>query len=101
MDIKEEAELFRADPKSYHLDKCKSLWSSLYVNPEGKILPCSLSYKQEEIFGDLLQDDLGSIINNDKFRSARRIFSEAMSADAVPEPCRSCKYFVNQQCAGR
>lgn len=101
MDIKEEAELFRADPKSYHLDKCKSLWSSLYVNPEGKILPCSLSYKQEEIFGDLLQDDLGNIVNNDKFRSARRMFSEAMSVDAVPEPCRSCKYFVNQQCAGR
>lgn len=101
MDIKEEGELFKANPKSFHIYRCKSLWSSLYVNPEGKILPCSLSYRQEEVFGDLLSDDFGSIINNEKFRSARRMFSQPMDAVAVPEPCRSCKYFLNQQCLGR
>lgn len=98
MDIKEEAELFKSEPKSHHLDACKSLWSSLYVNPDGKVLPCSLSFRQDEVFGDLLNDDLSDIVNNSKFSSARGIFNGKLDKQSIPQPCLSCKHFIHQQC---
>lgn len=101
MDIKEEAVLYGSQPQACHLDPCKSLWSSLYVNPEGLVLPCSLSFRQDEVFGDLLSNDLEGIINNRKFTTARGMFNGKLNESNIPEPCRSCKYFINQQCHSR
>lgn len=101
MDIYDEAENYRNDPLLLQsLDsQCKSLWSSLYVNSDGSILPCSLSYRPSESFGNLFQDDLETIWNNEKFQNARRMFTSKIPISEVPLPCRSCKYSIKNECA--
>ncbi len=103
MDIYDEADNYRKDPVLLQsLDgHCKSLWSSLYVNSDGSVLPCSLSYRPSERFGNLLDDDLDTIWNNSSFQNARKMFTTDIPLSEVPEPCRSCKYSLKNACTLR
>jgi radical SAM protein with 4Fe4S-binding SPASM domain len=98
MDIYDEAELYKNDPSSFNLGTCNSLWSSLYVNADGSIMPCSLAYRPNEVFGNLLYDDFDSVWNNMQFTGARSIFTKECDQLKVPKPCNSCKFFINKQC---
>ena len=100
MDIYEEAADYRKDPSKFDLNGkvCSGLWSGIYVNSDGSVLPCSLAYRENESFGNLLHESLDAVWNNAKYRGARQMFSADFDASEVPLPCKACKYFVNRQC---
>ncbi len=100
MDIYDEAENYRKDPVLLQnlQGHCKSLWASLYVNPDGSVLPCSLSYRDNERFGNLIHEDLDTIWNNTSFTNARKMFTSDIPPSEIPLPCRHCKYSLNNQC---
>ena len=73
---------------------CLSLWSSIYVNSDGSVLPCSLSFRQSEVFGNLVNESLEAIWNNDKYQNSRLMFSGNNMNKSVPLPCAGCKYYL-------
>ncbi len=96
MDLFDEAAEHRSEPaRLEHVPaRCQSLWSSLYVNSDGTVFPCSLAFRPTEGFGNILQEPLTSLRNNNKFRHARGMFNGTSMNDEIPSPCNGCKYFV-------
>lgn len=94
MDIYDEAQNYK---NNVHLlsklnKPCKSLWSSLYVGPDGALFPCSLSFRASESFGNLVDEDFLSVYNNTNYQNARKMFSENIVKESIPMPCRGCKH---------
>jgi radical SAM protein with 4Fe4S-binding SPASM domain len=96
MDIRDEANGYLKEPKKLNAlpPQCASLWSSIYISPDGSVLPCSLAFRASEVFGNLLQNKIGEVWNGDKYRMARQFFTSPESAPAPPSPCNGCKYFL-------
>lgn len=93
MDLYEECSQFRENPiQLANLKKpCKSLWSSIYIQSNGMAMPCSLAFKNDESFGNLLENKLKTIWNNSNYYNSRKMF-KSLSTNDVPLPCNSCKY---------
>ncbi len=62
---------------------CLEPWTNLRISSEGEIKPCCFS---DQIMGDLYEQKLSEIWNNQKYRDLRR---EVNSQDP-PEDCRKC-----------
>jgi MoaA/NifB/PqqE/SkfB family radical SAM enzyme len=79
-------------------DRCRSLWSSLFVNPGGRVTPCCQSYREGDIFDNLIEHGLGSVWNNARYREARRLFTTPLAAGVTaPMPCRDCAIIPKAQ----
>ncbi len=71
---------------------CFYLYRSVTINPDGGISPCCMVPDSRHDFGNLLSDDFESIWNNNRYRSARRLFlSETGSGCATV--CNGCTKF--------
>ena len=96
MDIYDEANGYLENPEK--LKKlnpiCNSLWSSVYVNSDASVLPCSLAFRPYESFGNLLDQPFDEIWNNTRYVGGRKLFSKSYDADHIPLPCKGCKYFM-------
>lgn len=55
---------------------CRYPFKYLFVNPEGTTSPCCALYDKKTDFGNLLKDDLKTLWNNKRYKSARSIFSK-------------------------
>lgn len=75
---------------------CFYLYRSMVINPDGGVSPCCIVYKQKRDFAALPADqpfDVLDVWNNDKYRSARALFTKP---DGVPQPstvCHGCDIF--------
>lgn len=95
-DIYDEADNYRQHPELLKtLTKpCKSLWASIYLEPNGTVFPCSLSFRENESFGNTLDTDFKQVWNNTKYTSARGLFNVKPELDNIPNPCKGCKYYL-------
>lgn len=71
----------------YFRNICNEPWKNIYVDTEGAVLPCCYS---GEHFGELEQEDIFAIWNNDKFRRIRTALS-------LGTPIEMCKYCINNR----
>jgi radical SAM protein with 4Fe4S-binding SPASM domain len=94
--IKKVAENYKQQPELFKsLTKpCKSLWVSIYLEPSGTVFPCSLSFRENEGFGNLVQSDFKSVWNNSNYNAARGLFKNPSNLENIPMPCKGCKYFL-------
>lgn len=74
---------------------CFYLYRSMVVNPDGGVSPCCVVYRQERDFADLngAEVDVRAIWNNEKFRSARSLFSSRTVQNRKPTVCDGCDIF--------
>lgn len=96
MDLHQEAQKYIQQPALFKTlpARCNSLWSSIYVGPDGSLFPCSLSFRASESFGNLLHSDLKNIWNNSQYINARALFTNKKpGTDNLPSPCNTCKYY--------
>lgn len=95
-DIYDEAENYKQQPELFKtLTKpCKSLWASLYLEPNGTVFPCSLSFRESESFGNAIESNFMGVWNNAKYQAARSLFSSQPDFENIPLPCKGCKYFL-------
>lgn len=98
-DIYDQADYYQERPEllSSLDDQCRSLWSSVYINSNRGVYPCSLAYRETEAFGYLDQGSFDEIWNGQKYTSARSMFQSNCTDCDLPEPCGSCKYALKNE----
>lgn len=75
---------------------CFYLYRSMVVNPDGGVSPCCVVYRKNRDFAQLNIEqpiDLPSLWNNDKFKSARSLFSSEVLQVRKPTVCDTCDIF--------
>ena len=54
---------------------CKYLWSMPAIDPNGSMSPCCAVFPERCDFGNVFQQNLSEIWNNEKYVASRRIVS--------------------------
>jgi len=67
----------------------------LFVNPEGTTSPCCALYDEKTDFGNLLNNNLKEVWNNEKYVSARSRFSKEKISKKVFTVCDVCDSVEN------
>jgi len=67
-------------------ENCKQPWLYFVVKENGKVRPCCAIHDVE--FGDLTEEDYGTIWNNDKFK----MFRARLLSDDLPSKCKDCTF---------
>lgn len=84
----------RFEPQGYLYDeKCFYLYRAMTVNPKGEVSPCCVVYEQSADFGNLLNDDLSQVWNNEQYRASRALFSRQATSSDVETICHRCPLF--------
>lgn len=75
---------------------CFYLYRSMVVNSDGGVSPCCVVYKQNRDFGQLDEApiDVPALWNNEKFQSARSLFSPQVIDKRKPTVCDVCDIFA-------
>jgi radical SAM protein with 4Fe4S-binding SPASM domain len=71
---------------------CFYLYRSITVNPDGRVSPCCIVYGEKNDFGHSLQHGVDELWNNERYRSARALFSRR-GAPTVDTICDRCHIF--------
>ena len=79
-----------ADPNDVISTYCRQLWTTVVVSANADVYPCCLLYEPEHAVGNLLEEDIWSIRNNDRMAHLRRYVSDR-EADDPPFPNLSVK----------
>lgn len=56
-------------------EPCPHLFTTLTVNPDGKIFPCCWGTSESQVFGDLINESFESIWTNKKYTYSRSLFA--------------------------
>lgn len=73
---------------------CFYLYRSMVVNPDGGVAPCCVVYKKESDFAQLPVTDVMRLWNNDKYQSARALFSPRSAPNPEETICDGCDIFA-------
>ncbi len=72
-----------------HAEKCKFLFDSIFIDPQGKVFPCCELSDQNYAFGDLSKASLIDIWNNDIYQYSRSLFDQKKSHE-IQTICADC-----------
>jgi len=87
------ATIYGFAPRRLIHTECRQLWDTLVVSPRGDILPCCVVADQEWSIGNVLQDPLEKVWNNEKRQILRRYVTDAKAcAPGFPNMCSTCSH---------
>ncbi|MBD3318022.1 MAG: radical SAM protein [Chitinivibrionales bacterium] len=72
---------------------CYYLYRSATINPDGGVSPCCVVYDSKYDFGNAFSSNFDEIWNNERFQSARALFSRKKISAARNTPCYTCPLF--------
>ena len=73
---------------------CDQLFNSIFINIDGKVLPCCFLTNEENSFGSIRKERFDDIWYNDKYISSRALFvREHFSEPIVRTVCRDCNNY--------
>lgn len=73
---------------------CHFLWEAMSVNVNMKVTPCCYTYMEESYFGDLTDNSVMEIWNNENYRSARMLFNKSKKNYENKVICNHCNNFA-------
>jgi radical SAM protein with 4Fe4S-binding SPASM domain len=75
--------------------KCNWPWRSLYITTDGFVTPCCMQGADPDLinFGNVFDNDLNNILNNDKYRK----FRSELNSTNIPKICKGCPAYFNQK----
>ena len=78
---------------------CFYLYRSMVVNPDGGVSPCCVVYRKNRDFAMLNPEalDVRALWNNDKYRSARALFSSQTVTPKRTTVCDGCDIFAKYE----
>ena len=75
--------------------RCRYLWESLAVNPDGSFSPCPITYKDSDAFGKINEkSNIKEAVNNEKYQESRKLYVLNNYKTSVFTPCRRCQWFT-------
>ena len=80
-----------------HEEKCFYLYRAMTVNPRGEVAPCCAMHQQQWDFGNLLEQGLDAVWNDESYRSARALFARREAPQPVRTVCHVCPLFRYEQ----
>jgi len=76
---------------------CDWLWNSLVVFWDGTVSPCCFVDEERFSFGNILEDELCDIWNNEQYRAARSLFRRKWEQDTGEAViCNACRMFEKE-----
>lgn len=86
------------DTQGYLFDQpCYYLYRSMAFYPGGGVSPCCFTHEKKHDFGNILENEVDDIWNNERYRSARMLFSKKPAQeDRVPIICDVCPIFKQE-----
>ena len=87
------------EQRGYLFDQpCYYLYRSMFIYPGGGVTPCCFAHDSSHDFGNILTQSVAEIWNNQKYRSARKLFARKLSPELLEEPrveviCVACMVF--------
>jgi MoaA/NifB/PqqE/SkfB family radical SAM enzyme len=72
-------------------DKCNSLWMMACFNWDGSLSPCCDSV--DDSFGNVLEQDLGTLWNSDKIMKSRSLFTARPIVGGPATKCTRCRIY--------
>lgn len=79
---------------------CFYMYRSVTINPLGAVAPCCVVWDKKDDFGNFFEEDFAEIWNNERYRSARAMFS-ASAEPTVKTICTRCDIFAKAEKGGR
>ncbi len=78
-------------------ETCFYLYRSMVINADGGVSPCCIVYRQDRDFAQAEDGaaDVLNVWNNDRYRSARSLFTEQACENKVPTVCDTCNIFAH------
>lgn len=75
---------------------CFYIYRSMVINPDGGVSPCCVVYKKDRDFANLAEpySVISDIWNNEKYRSARSLFSNKDMQNRKRTVCDGCDIFT-------
>jgi len=94
-----EYDYFNDEP-SLKKGACDYLWKVITINWDGTVFPCCWAYDGRDTFGNIVEQDIEEIWNNERFRSARALFSKDGHSSnglmhSVRTLCHGCKMYTH------
>ncbi len=84
--------------QGYKPGPCFYLYRSMVVNSDGGVSPCCVVYQENRDFADLKTVDgtidIGAIYNNEKYQSARALYSPKTPHKTCSTVCDGCDIFA-------
>ncbi len=74
---------------------CFYLYRSMTIHPDGHVAPCCVVYKKKDDFDTIFDKPLEAIWNNQKYQSARSLFSENKKS-MITTACDRCTLFTKK-----
>jgi radical SAM protein with 4Fe4S-binding SPASM domain len=84
-----------AEERGYIFDQaCFYLYRSMFIYPGGGVTPCCFAHDDRQDFGNLYNNGVEEIWNNEAYRSARMLFSRsAPTGGRIETICDKCAVF--------
>jgi len=76
---------------------CSAFWDSLFVYPDGSVLPCCSAFREKDVFGNILKQSLRQIWNNRDFLTLRKCLKTRKPEMPLRYPCCECEVIKNMQ----
>jgi radical SAM protein with 4Fe4S-binding SPASM domain len=83
--------------ETFTADTCEALWDTLIIYPDGSVLPCCQAFRKKDVFGNIYNQPLREIWDNNDFLTLRKIIKTRKVEQAVRYPCRECGVIKNLQ----
>jgi len=82
---------FSSEPEETISTFCRQLWDSVIVNANGGVFPCCLLFHNEDMVGNLAEQDIDEIRNGERLVYLRRWVTDAAApAPDFPNHCVGC-----------
>jgi MoaA/NifB/PqqE/SkfB family radical SAM enzyme len=83
------------EDRGYVFDQpCFYLYRSMFIYPGGGVTPCCFAHDERQDFGNLYNNSVIEIWNNNAYRSARMLFSRSLpTEERIETICDKCTVF--------
>ena len=83
------------EERGYVFDRaCFYLYRSMFIYPGGGVTPCCFAHDDRQDFGNIYENSVAEIWNNETYRSARMLFSKRAPTERRAETiCDKCTVF--------
>ncbi len=83
------------EDRGYVFDQpCFYLYRSMFIYPGGGVTPCCFAHDERQDFGNLYNNSVMEIWNNNAYRSARMLFSRSLpTEERIETICDKCTVF--------